>query len=170
MSGDDVERTDPELWEAVKQELTESDKGGRPGQWSARKAQLAVQEYQRRGGGYRGEKPDDTSLRQWTDEDWGTKSGARSRDTGERYLPKGAREELSEEAYARTSEKKRRDSARGRQHSKQPDDVADTAAKHRQGGSEARSKKELYQAARARDIPGRSKMSKAELAAALDEA
>ncbi|MFG5382106.1 hypothetical protein [Yoonia sp. R2-816] len=44
-------KTDPDLWEKVKEELMESDKGGEPGQWSACKAQLAVQEYKKRGGG-----------------------------------------------------------------------------------------------------------------------
>lgn len=48
-----AEKTDPELWARVKQEITESDKGGRPGVWSARKAQMAVQEYKKRAGGLR---------------------------------------------------------------------------------------------------------------------
>jgi hypothetical protein len=86
-----VERSDPQLWERVKRDLTRSDKGGKPDQWSARKAQLAVQEYKRRGGGYRGRKPTDTSLEQWTEEEWGTKSGRKSLESGERYLPKRAR-------------------------------------------------------------------------------
>ncbi len=38
-------KTDPDLWEKVKEELIESDKGGEPGQWFARKAKLAVREY-----------------------------------------------------------------------------------------------------------------------------
>ena len=50
------------------------------------KAQLAVQEYKRRGGGYEGAKTKDNHLRHWQEEEWGTKSGRRSRDTGERYL------------------------------------------------------------------------------------
>ena len=45
--------THPEMRHEIKDELMESDKGGRPGQWSARKAQLLVQEYERRGGGYK---------------------------------------------------------------------------------------------------------------------
>lgn len=49
-----AERTHPELWEEVKAEVKESEKGGKAGEWSARKAQLAVQEYKKRGGGYRG--------------------------------------------------------------------------------------------------------------------
>jgi hypothetical protein len=115
MSGK-VERTDPELWERVKRDLTHSDRGGKPDQWSARKAQLAVQEYRRRGGGYRGRKPEDTSLEQWTEEEWGTRSGRKSLESGERYLPKAAREELSDDDYRATSRKKRRDLQRGKQH------------------------------------------------------
>ena len=96
-------RTDPELWEEVKAEVTAGGKGGRKGQWSARKAQVAVQAYQQRGGGYEGPKRADNSLRQWTEEDWGTKSGRKSGKTGERYLPKQARAALSDEEYARTT-------------------------------------------------------------------
>ncbi len=36
-----AEKTDLDLWEAVKAEVTASEKGGKPGQWSARKAQRA---------------------------------------------------------------------------------------------------------------------------------
>lgn len=77
-----AKRTDPELWEKVKQEVTAGEKGGHAGQWSARKAQFAVQEYKRRGGGYEGGKKKDNSLRQWTEEDWGTRSGGKSTETG----------------------------------------------------------------------------------------
>lgn len=34
--------TDPELREEVKEELKEGDKGGAPGQWSARKVRESV--------------------------------------------------------------------------------------------------------------------------------
>ena len=91
-----AERTDPALWEEVKQEVTAGSKGGRPGQWSARKAQLAVAQYKKRGGGYRGAHDPDNALHRWTKEDWGTRSGEESGKTGERYLPKAAREELTE--------------------------------------------------------------------------
>ena len=40
-----AKKTDPALWEKVKKEVTESDKGGKPGQWSARKAQAATKAY-----------------------------------------------------------------------------------------------------------------------------
>lgn len=158
-----AEKTDPELWEKVKAEVTAGGKGGRKGQWSARKAQLAVAEYKKCGGGYEGERDADNSLHQWSEEDWGTKSGARSEDTGERYLPKAAREELSDKDYARTTAKKRADTKKGRQFSSQPKDVADKTRKHR----DHRTKAELYAEAKKRDVPGRSKMSKEQLLRAL---
>ena len=75
------------------------------------------------------------SLDSWTKEDWGTKSGKNSTQgkgaTGERYLPRKARESLSDEEYARSSAKKRASMRKGQQHSKQPEDVAEKTAKHR---------------------------------------
>jgi hypothetical protein len=159
-----AEKTDPELWEKVKDEITAGAKGGKKGQWSARKAQMAVQEYKKRGGGYAGEKDDaHNSLHQWTEEEWTTKSGGKSLETGERYLPKKAIEELSDDEYARTSAKKKADLKKGRQFSDQPDDVAHKAAKHR----DHRTRAELYEQAKKRDLPGRSKMSKDQLREAL---
>lgn len=168
-----AKRNDPALWETVKHEVTEGDKGGNPGQWSARKAQMAVQEYKRRGGGYEGRKSADNSLVQWGEEDWGTRSGKKSTDTGERYLPKEAREKLSDSEYKRTTAKKRKDSAKGKQFSSQPSDVArKTSASRRTGhghggGQDEGSRAALYEEAKKRDIPGRSKMSKEELRRAL---
>ncbi len=52
--GKTAKRSDPELWEAVKAEVTRGAKGGRPGEWSARKAQLAAHLYKARGGRYDG--------------------------------------------------------------------------------------------------------------------
>jgi hypothetical protein len=112
-------RTDPDLWERVKKKITKSDKGGLPGQWSARKAQLAVQEYKRLGGGYIGKKNKNNSLSVWTREEWGTLSGKPSiqgkNATGERYLPKAAREMLSKTEYDATSDKKRKGIKSGKQ-------------------------------------------------------
>lgn len=166
-----AKKTDPELWEKVKGEVTEGDKGGKPGQWSARKAQMAVQDYKHEGGGYEGEKTADNHLVQWGEEEWGTKSGKPSGETGERYLPQEARDHLSKRDYARTTAKKRRDTAKGRQHSAQPRDVAEkTAAARRHDGHEAapdESRAALYRRARERDIPGRSKMDREQLKAAL---
>ena len=75
------------------------------------------------------------SLDSWTKEEWGTKSGKNStqgkKATGERYLPKKARESLSDKEYARSTAKKRAAIRKGKQHSKQPEDVAKKTAKHR---------------------------------------
>jgi hypothetical protein len=75
------------------------------------------------------------SLDSWTKEEWGTKSGKNSTQgknaTGERYLPKKARESLSDEEYARSTAKKRAAMRKGKQFSKQPDDVAKKTARHR---------------------------------------
>lgn len=169
--GSTAKRTDPDLWERVKREVTEGDKGGEAGQWSARKAQMAVQAYKRGGGGYEGRKRADNNLHQWTEEEWGTGSGRRSRDSGERYLPKDAREHLSKEEYARTSARKRRDMKAGHQFSAQPKDVARKTAEHRheagrKGGSEP-TKAALMEEAKRRGIQGRSKMDKEALRHAL---
>ncbi len=119
-----AEKTDPALWEKIKKRITAGDKGGDKGEWSARKAQLAVAEYKKAGGGYRGKKDADNHLAEWTREEWGTKSGKESGETGERYLPKKAREALSDAEYKRTTAKKRADTAKGKQFSAQPKDVA----------------------------------------------
>ena len=71
------------------------------------------------------------SLKKWGEQDWGTKSGKKSSDTGERYLPKKAREALSDSEYAATSAKKRKDKAAGKQHSAQPKKIAEKTAKYR---------------------------------------
>lgn len=67
------------------------------------------------------------SLKKWTKQDWGTKSGKPSikgKDaTGERYLPKKARDALSAKEYAATSRKKRADMKKGKKVSKQPKKV-----------------------------------------------
>lgn len=75
------------------------------------------------------------SLKKWTKEDWGTKSGKPSTQgknaTGERYLPKEAREALSSQEYAATTRKKREDTKAGKQMSKQPKKIASKTAKYR---------------------------------------
>lgn len=201
-----AEKNKPGLWQRIKNAIMRGARGGKPGQWSARKAQLATSEYQKQGGGYEGKKDADNHLQQWQDEDWGTKSGKESLETGERYLPKEAREALSEAEYERTSTKKREDLEKGEQHSAQPEEIAEktasarkssskpapakkaaakskpatasasrgkapakarTAAPKSASGKAERSKAELLEEARRRDIAGRSSMTKAELERAL---
>ena len=76
-------------------------------------------------------KKSQTSLLSWGKENWGTKSGKPSGKTGERYLPKAARESLSDSEYAATTAKKRKDTAAGKQFSKQPKKIAEDTAKFR---------------------------------------
>ncbi len=159
-----ADKTDPKLWEEVKHDVTEGGKGGKPGQWSARKAQMAVQEYKAEGGGYAGEKSPDNHLVEWEREDWGTKSGKPSAETGERYLPKQARAALTDGEYRRTTVKKRADTAKGRQFSAQPEDVAHKAAAVRHAGA---SRAELLRQAVAKGVRGRTRMTKAQLQQAL---
>lgn len=64
------------------------------------------------------------SLDRWTKQKWRTKSGKKSSETGERYLPDAAIKALSDEEYAATTRKKRKDTKKGKQHSKQPKKVA----------------------------------------------
>ena len=75
------------------------------------------------------------SLKAWTKQDWGTKSGKPStqgsKATGERYLPKKARQSLSSSEYAKPSAKKRKDTKAGKQHSKQPKKIAKKTSKYR---------------------------------------
>ena len=58
-------KTDPAKWKRIVSQVKASGKGGSPGQWSARKAQLATQKYQKAGGGYKGPKSADNSLAKW---------------------------------------------------------------------------------------------------------
>ena len=117
--------SDPELRDRIKEELMKGDKGGKPGQWSARKvpkhqtflltspvmqlilaqAQMMASEYKKRGGAYKGPKDEKAKhLDQWTKEDWLTKDGDKSandntnmRGVSHRYLPRKAWEMLDEE-------------------------------------------------------------------------
>jgi len=126
-----AERTDPALWEAVKREVTAGTKGGVRGEWSARKAQLAVALYKKRGGGYLGPKSPQNALTKWTREDWRTRSGEPSLVTGERYLPARAIEALTPAEYAATSRVKRAGLLRDEQFTRQPERIAAKTARYR---------------------------------------
>ena len=71
------------------------------------------------------------SLKAWTKQKWRTKSGKKSSETGERYLPEKAIKSLSSKEYAATTKKKREDTAKGKQHSKQPKKIAKKTRRHR---------------------------------------
>jgi hypothetical protein len=63
------------------------------------------------------------SLRNWSKQNWRTKSGKKSSETGERYLPAAAIASLTPAEYARTTAAKRRDKKAGKQFSKQPESI-----------------------------------------------
>jgi hypothetical protein len=71
------------------------------------------------------------SLNDWTSQNWKTKSGKRSSDTGERYLPESAIKSLSPAEYAATTRAKRAGKAAGKQVVAQPKSIAKKTAKHR---------------------------------------
>ena len=129
-------RSDEPKWKRIVASVKAGTKGGDAGQWSARKAQLATQRYKKSGGGYSGPKTEaQKSLSKWTQEDWGTKSGKPStqgtKATGERYLPKKAREALTSSEYAATTKAKREGTQAGKQFVKQPKTIAKKTARFR---------------------------------------
>ena len=75
------------------------------------------------------------SLDRWTRQKWRTKSGKPSTQgpnaTGERYLPSSAIVNMSSKEYAATTRKKREDTKKGKQFSKQPRKIANKVRKHR---------------------------------------
>jgi hypothetical protein len=105
--------TEPELRARLKEEIKAGDRGGRPGQWSARKSQLLAHEYEQQGGGYThaGERSaPQEHLQEWTRQDWRTADGgdrARDRSTTQRYLPDAAWELLDDDERAETERAKR---------------------------------------------------------------
>ena len=76
-------------------------------------------------------KPPQTSLKNWTKQKWGTKSGKESSETGERYLPKAAIKSLSSAEYAATTKAKREGKRKGKQHVRQPLKIAKKTRQYR---------------------------------------
>lgn len=110
----------PSLRKKIVSQVKASSQGGKAGQWSARKAQIANQKYEKAGGGYIGPKTaKQRSLSKWTKEEWRTKSGKPSTQgpsaTGERYLPTKAIKNLTASEYAKTTRAKREGIKRGQQ-------------------------------------------------------
>ena len=58
------------------------------------------------------------SLKNWTKQKWRTKSGKKSAETGERYLPEAAIKSLSSAEYAAGTKNKRKATASGKQRAK----------------------------------------------------
>jgi hypothetical protein len=127
-----AKRSNEALWRRIQRSVqNQAVAGTAAGQWSARKAQLAVQRYKAAGGRYVGPKSSKNSLARWTRQKWRTKSGRPSHITGERYLPEKAIQALSSREYAATSRAKRRAMRSGQQYSAQPTSIRRKTAKYR---------------------------------------
>jgi len=116
-------KRDPKKWAAAKARA----KAKMGGKHSARAMQLAVQYYKKAGGTYSGPKKSTNKLRKWTKQDWqyaGKKGESR-------YLPKKAVASLTPSERAATNRKKREDTAKGKQFSKQPKSVATKTRRYR---------------------------------------
>lgn len=96
-------KSKPKLWKSIKEKYIKGSKGGLPGTNSARKMQMAVKEYKKRGGGYIGKVSPKNSMKKWTKEDW----GYISKTNKGRYLPKKVRMSLT------PTEKKRENRRKG---------------------------------------------------------
>lgn len=175
--------TKPDLRRDIKDDLMQSDKGGKPGQWSARKSQLLVQEYEKQGGGYKDDEKDQSakSLEQWSEEDWQTQGGsskARQDDKTKRYLPKAVWDKLSAAEKKEAEKSKQKASKSGQQHVEWPDAVQKAMDEFKQeqsssGSSDSNNeptKEELYEQAQELDISGRSSMNKDQLQQAIQSA
>lgn len=123
-------KRDPAKWKRIVASVKAGTKGGDPGEWSARKAQLATQQYKKSGGGYVGPKTADNSLAKWTDQKWRTSDGSPSNGT-KRYLPDKAWGALSKSEVASTNRAKAAGNRAGKQYVPQPTTVARKTARHR---------------------------------------
>ena len=90
MPQDDSKYTKPGLRESIKKRITAGSKGGKPGQWSARKAQMVASEYKKAGGGYKGGKgKKQKDLKKCGKEKWMTKDqyekGKKAKNAAKRY-------------------------------------------------------------------------------------
>lgn len=123
--------TKPALRERIKKQVMAGSKGGDPGEWSARKAQLVAQKYESAGGGYTGGKStSQKSLSKWTDEKWRTSDGTPS-EGKKRYLPDKAWKSMSPAEKAATNKAKADGDAKGKQFVRQPKKIAEKTAKYR---------------------------------------
>ena len=71
------------------------------------------------------------SLRSWSKQKWRTKSGKKSAETGERYLPEKAIKSLTPQEYAATTKAKKEGTKKGKQYVAQPDKIAKKTKKYR---------------------------------------
>jgi len=122
-----AKKTNEKMWKSIVASVKSGSAGGRPGQWSARKAQIATKRYKKRGGGYKGAKSSSNSLSKWSKQKWDYVSKGdekKPRAKRGRYLPESVRKSLSASERAATNRKKRQASAKGKQKAKYSKKVA----------------------------------------------
>ena len=110
--------TKPDLRKRIVAAVKAGTSGGKAGQWSARKAQIVAQRYEKAGGGYTGAKTKaQSNLSKWTKEKWRTSDGKPAiRTSGTtRYLPEKAWKELTPKQKQATNRKKLQASKQGKQ-------------------------------------------------------
>jgi hypothetical protein len=188
MSKDHYEEkyTNPELRRRLKDEILQSDKGGKAGQWSARKSQILVREYEAQGGGYQTSEKDEAahSLEEWEEQNWQTEDGsdrARNGNITKRYLPKAVWDKLSASEKQEAERSKEEASKKGAQYvdwtpaiKKAMHEYEQSMHKSKSGDSKRKNlqnseitRQALYERAKQFNIPGRSKMNRDELVAAV---
>jgi hypothetical protein len=125
-----AKKSNPAKWKRIVAAVKAGSKGGRPGQWSARKAQIAVARYKKSGGGYSGAKKKSNSLSKWSKQKWRTSDGKKSGGK-KRYLPDAAWKALSPAEKRATNRAKAAGNKKGKQFVKQPKRIAKKVRRYR---------------------------------------
>lgn len=125
-----AKKSNPAKWKRIVAAVKAGSKGGRPGQWSARKAQIAVARYKKSGGGYKGAKKKSNSLSKWSKQKWRTSDGKKSGGK-KRYLPDAAWKALSPSEKRATNRAKAAGNKKGKQFVKQPKRIAKKVRRYR---------------------------------------
>ena len=125
-----AKKTNPAKWKRIVAAVKAGTKGGRAGQWSARKAQIATARYKKSGGGYKGAKKASNSLSKWSKQKWRTSDGSKS-EGKKRYLPDAAWKALSPAEKRATNRAKAAGNRKGKQFVKQPKSIAKKVRRYR---------------------------------------
>lgn len=125
-----AKKTNPSKWKRIVAAVKAGTKGGRAGQWSARKAQIATARYKKSGGGYSEAKKASNSLSKWSKQKWRTSDGNKS-EGKKRYLPDAAWKALSPAEKRATNRAKSAGNKKGKQFVSQPKSIAKKVSKYR---------------------------------------
>lgn len=125
-----AKKSNPAKWKRIVAAVKAGTKGGRAGQWSARKAQIATARYKKSGGGYKGAKKKSNSLSKWSKQKWRTSDGKPSKGK-KRYLPDAAWKALSPAEKRATNRAKAKGNKKGKQFVKQPKRIAKKVRRYR---------------------------------------